>query len=339
MLLNFIMQQKITEGNSKLMEWIEVNIYTTSYGVEPVCGRLMQIGITGFVIKDSKDFEEFLKNKTGNWDYIDDELMQLKDCETCVTVYLADNSQGNETLSCLRSEISILKENDKDNDFGRLAVELKGIREEDWANNWKQYFKPFTVGEKLVIKPSWEDYTLNDKRIILEIDPASSFGTGQHHTTRLCLEMMEKHVKSGDKLLDLGCGSGILSIAGILLGAGSAVAVDIEKNSADTALENAVKNNITEDKYKVLCGNIINDEFLRNEIGCGYDILTVNIVADVIITMCPFFKKFISKDSIIILSGIISERCQGVINAMSEQGYTMIETIEDNDWIALVYRT
>lgn len=320
------------------MNWTEVNIYTTTEGIDPVCGCLLKIGITGFVIKDAKDFEEFLNDKTGNWDYIDDDLMNLKDCETCVTVYLPDNSQGIDMLAALRSEMTALGIRDENKDFGRLAVELANVREEDWANNWKQYFKPLTVGNRLVIKPSWEDYNKDDNRIILEIDPASSFGTGQHNTTQLCLELIEKNLNKGDKLLDLGCGSGILSIASILLGAESVTAIDIDQNSVKIAKENAQKNNISEEKYTAYCGNVIDDADLVEKIGGGYDIIAANIVADVLIAMSPLFEKFIKKDGILILSGIISERCHEVIDAVEAKGYTLIEKREANDWVAVSFK-
>ena len=319
------------------MNWTEVNIYTTSEGADPVCGCLLNTGVTGFAIKDPKDFEEFLERKTGNWDYIDDDLMNMKDCETCVTVYLPDNSQGVDMLAAIRSEMSALKERDIGENFGRLAVELDSVREEDWANNWKQYFKPLTVGEKLVIKPSWENYTDDGKRTILEIDPASSFGTGQHNTTQLCLELLEKHLKGGEKLLDLGCGSGILSIAAMLLGAESAVAVDIDRNSVDIAAENAVKNHIPENSYTTFCGNVIEDHSLCERIGNGFHIITANIVADVLIAMSPLFGEFLNNGGILILSGIITERCDEVIEAVKAKGFTMLEIREKDGWAAVSF--
>lgn len=317
------------------MNWTEVNIYTTTEGIDPVCGCLLDIGATGFAIRDAKDFEEFLENKDGNWDYIDDDLMGLRDCETCVTVYLPDNSQGADMLSALRSEMSALKGRDEKDAFGRLAVELANVREEDWANNWKQYFKPLTVGEKLVIKPSWEQYDKNDGRTILEIDPASSFGTGQHNTTQLCLELLEKSIAGSERVLDLGCGSGILSIAALLLGAESVTAVDIDSNSVKIAKENAAKNNIPEDRYTAYCGNIIGDEALRDKIGSGYDIIAANIVADVLIAMSPLFERFVKKGGTLILSGIITERADEVINAMQSNGCKLIEQRESNGWAAI----
>lgn len=321
------------------MNWTEVNIYTTTEGIEPVCGCLLGIGVTGFVIKDSKDFEEFLADKNGNWDYIDDDLMNLKDCETCVTVYLPDDSQGADMLSALRSEMSALKERDENKAFGRLAAELANVREEDWANNWKQYFKPLTVGEKLVIKPSWENYDRNDNRTVLEIDPASSFGTGQHNTTQLCLELIEKNLKNGDRILDLGCGSGILSIAAMLLGAEEVTAVDISQNSVETAKENAAKNNIPAEKYTAYCGDIISDSGLAEKIGSGFDLIAANIVADVLIAMSPLFERFVKKGGTLILSGIITERADEVIEAVTSKGYTMLELREKDGWAAVAFKS
>ena len=214
-----------------IMNWVEMDIYTTTEGIEAVTGSLLGMGINGFVIKDAKDFQDFLDDKDGNWDYIDDDLMGLKNCETTVTVYLPENAQGLENLEAMKLELKALKKRDVNNEFGRLEYELKNVKEEDWANNWKQYFKPLCVGEKLLIKPSWEKVAEGEKRKILEIDPASSFGTGQHNTTQLCLELVEKNLHEGDRILDLGCGSGILSIGALLLGAESATAVDVDENS------------------------------------------------------------------------------------------------------------
>lgn len=319
------------------MNWTEVNIFTTTEGIDPVCGCLLCIGITGFVIKDAKDFEDFLADKTGNWDYIDDDLMNLKNCETCVTVYLPENSQGADMLSSIRSEMVALAGRDSEKKFGRLAVELANVREEDWANNWKQYFKPLRIGDKLLIKPSWENCDENEARVILEIDPESSFGTGQHHTTQLCLEQLERIISEGDRVLDLGCGSGILSIAALLLGASEATAVDIDANSVKIAAGNAEKNHIPKEKYTCFCGNVAGDEELCEKIGSGFDIITANIVADVLIAMSGVFGKFIRPGGKLILSGIISQRSEEVLDAMKNNGYILETVAEKEDWVACTF--
>lgn len=319
------------------MEWTEVNIYTASEGIELLCAKLMDIGIKGFVIQDAGDFNEFLENKDGKWDYIDEDLMGLSDCETRITVYLPSNSQGADMLLSIRAMLSELKESDTEGIYGRLEAELSSIREEDWANNWKQYFKPVKIGEKLVIKPSWEEYENDGSRIVLEIDPASSFGTGQHHTTRLCLELLEKSLKNGDRILDMGCGSGILSIGAMLLGAESAVAVDIEQNAAETALENAVKNRISPEKYETFYGNILTDENLAGRIDAKYDVIAANIVADVLIAMKDHFVRYIKNGGTLIVSGIIEERMHEVIGVLEKVGFRDPEINVKEGWAAVKF--
>lgn len=316
------------------MNWTEVDIFTSTEGIEPLSAVLMEIGITGFAVKDAKDFEFFLNDKNGNWDYIDDDLMGLKDCETTLTVYLPDNSQGLDMLNSIKNELIRLKSTDINNEYGRLELSMRNVKEEDWANNWKKYFKPFNVGKHLLVKPSWEECENTDNRKILEIDPASSFGTGQHHTTRLCLELLEKYIKSGDKLLDIGTGSGILFIASILLGAKNAYAVDIEENSIRIAKENAEKNNISSDIFTAVQGNIISDEALVQKIGKSYDIITANIVADVIIAMGGIFPEFLKEKGILIISGIITERIDEVLKSLENSGFKVLEVYEKEGWNA-----
>ncbi len=319
------------------MEWAEINIYTTTAGIDSVTGILMDLGITGFVIKDAQDFEDFLENKTGNWDYIDDDLMGLKNCETTVTVYIRSDAEGAELFAAVKSALAALKSRDTDGAYGRLEYDMSNIREEDWANNWKQYFKPITIGEKLLIKPSWEAADPAEKRRILEIDPASSFGTGQHNTTRLCLELIEENLAQGEKLLDLGCGSGILSIGALLLGAESACAVDIDDNSVRIAAENAQKNGISPERYTAFCGDITSDEKLREKIGGGYDIVCANIVADVLIAMSGFFAGFLKDKGKLIVSGIIDTRREDVLSTISFCGFELVKSANSEDWNAAYF--
>ncbi|MDE6036346.1 MAG: 50S ribosomal protein L11 methyltransferase [Ruminococcus sp.] len=320
------------------MEWTEVNIYTTTPAIDLLCYRLEDIGIKGFAIRDAEDFNEFLENKYGKWDYIDEDLMGLSQCETCITVYLPDNNQGRDMLTAIRSMLTEIKSTDTEGLYGRLEAELSSIREEDWANNWKQYFKPIKIGDRLIIKPSWEECTDCGERKILEIDPASSFGTGQHHTTRLCLELLEKSLKGGEQILDMGCGSGILSIGAILLGAENAVAVDIEENAVSTARENAEKNNIPLEKYRTYFGNILTDSTLADTIDMKYDIITANIVADVLIAMKNHFSRYIKENGVLIVSGIITERAEEVVSAIRSAGFEVTEINEKEGWSAVSLR-
>lgn len=322
------------------MDFTKVTIYTTTEGVEPVCGLLMDIGVTGFEIEDAQDFQDFLSDTTIHWDYVEEELMQkMEHCETCVKIYLPNNAQGHQMLLDTRDALARLKASDSGAEFGRLALDCEGIREEDWANNWKQYFKPFPVGEKLYIKPTWESAKGAEGRKILEIDPSSSFGTGQHNTTRLCLQALEQTIRTGDRVLDLGCGSGILSIAALLLGAKEITGVDIDENSVKIAGENLRQNRIEEDQFSLFCGDITSNPGLRETIGLhSYDVVAANIVADVIIGMSPCFMEFLKTDGTLLVSGIIANRRRDVLDALTGQGFTLVSEHEKEDWMAFAFR-
>lgn len=318
------------------MEFKKIDIYTESEAVYPLTMMISELGINGFEIHDSADFEDFLENKEMNWDYVDDDLMNLKNVKTHITCYLQENIQGAEMMTALKGALDDIKSRDKENFFGSLEIKTDSIREEDWANNWKQYYKPFNVGNKLIIKPTWEKVENAGERKVLEIDPASSFGTGQHHTTKLVMETLEEVISGGESVLDLGCGSGILSIAALLLGAKRAVMTDVFLNAVNTASENVEQNGFDKDCYSAYCGNIIDDEKLREKIGTGYDVITANIVADVIIKMCPLFRGFLKENGRLIVSGIITERLDQVKSALSENGIEIEKITEEEGWNALL---
>ncbi len=310
--------------------FIQIDIYTSSAAVDGITARLSDLGITGFQISDSADFEDFLADKNANWDYVDDSLMGLKTAEPKITVYVHDNAQGKEQLESVRAMVEELKLSNSDGFYGNLRMELANVKEEDWANNWKQYYKPFRVGKSLIIKPSWEEFDAREGDRILEIDPASTFGTGQHHTTKMVMETLEDVITGGERVLDLGCGSGILTIAAFLLGAEKAVICDIFENAVNTASENIKKNGF--ESFSAFCGNISEDKSLRGKIGGGFDVICANIVADVIIDMSPYFSEFAAENAVLIVSGIIDERLEEVLYALKAANWKTVSQKREEGW-------
>lgn len=316
------------------MEWQQVKITIDAQNIDTVMGALIMAGITGFEIEDPREFDEFLENSC-YYDYIDEDVMSLKDAPASVKIYLPENAQGMETLNAVKAQLARLK-----SEFGvESELSFVGMREEDWANNWKKYFKPIKIGERLVIKPSWEELADPEGRIVLEIDPSSSFGTGTHATTQLCLEALEDIVTDGCSVLDMGCGSGILSVGAMLLGAGDITGVDIEEDSVRVSTENARMNGIDLDRFKLHLGNILEDEALADKIGKReYDVVVANIVADVVIAMSPLFKRYLAPKGTLITSGIITERIEDVVFALDKAGFRIMDIRRRDDWAAITAR-
>lgn len=321
------------------MDWIKVSIFTTSKGIEPVSGRLYQLGIAGIEIEDEQDFNDFLEENKQYWDYVDEELVEKMKGETKVKTYVSDDTEGRELLLAIKSTLSELKALDDNNEFGRLAIEIDSMTEQDWANNWRQYFHTMEIGEKVMIKPEWEELKEPTDRVVFNIEPGMSFGTGSHYTTQLCIEALEKYIKPDVNMLDLGCGSGILSIISLLLGAEKAVAVDIDPNAVDTAYQNADRNNIDRSKYTVLSGNVVTDTDIQTEISKNkYDVVAANIVADIIIALAPKAKEYMSDDGVFITSGIITDRADDVKETLEENGFEIITVNQRKDWVSMVCR-
>ncbi len=322
------------------MDWLEVFVETSQEGLEIICGLLYSCGLTGLMIEDKNEFEAFLENPHRDWDYIGDELLEEKNLKTTgITFFVTDNINGMETLNLVKSGLKSIMETEKEFDLGSLNVTIKNVKEEDWANNWKKYFKPFPIGEKIIIKPSWEEFSEATDKVILKIDPGHIFGTGTHETTQCCIEHIENYVKKGDKVLDIGCGSGILSLASILLGAEYAALVDIDPNAIKIVTENMELNDIAKDKFDVYAGNILEDEsFISLFGGKTYDVVEANIVADVIIALCPLLPQFIKDNGLFISSGIISDRLEDVVNDLDENGFKIEEIKRKKDWVAICSR-
>ena len=319
------------------MNWIEISITTTSEGIEPVCGNLYQLGITGLQIEDENDFKDFLENNHQFWDYVDEDLIKEKEKETCIKAYVSDNASGNEMLIAIKQAIENLKAYDTNGEYGKLEISLGNLSEEDWANNWKKYFHPMNIGNKILIKPEWEELTESTDRIVFNINPGMTFGTGSHYTTQLCIEELENYIDKEKNVLDLGCGSGILSVISLMLGAKSALAVDIDPNCVDIAYQNAKRNNVDIQKYDVISGNILDDEDICQYIKKNkYNVVLANIVADVIIASLSLVKQVISDDGVFITSGIIEDRIDDVKNALEENGFEILKINRRKDWAAMV---
>ena len=319
------------------MDWIKVTVYTTTAGLEVVSGRLMQLGITGIVTEDETEFNAFLEETKDAWDYVDEDLVRSMSGESRVIVYVSDDISGRELLAAINASMAELGTMNEDGIYGRLAVEIEGTKTEDWANAWKQYFHTMEIGERILVKPYWEEIEKPQDRVVFSINPGMSFGTGSHETTQLCLTQLEKYITPDSLMLDLGCGSGILSVVSLLLGAKKAVAVDIDPNCIDTAYENADMNGISRDRYKVISGNVVTDPDVKAIISeHKYDVVAANIVADVIIGLAPAARLYMKEGGVFITSGIIDGRQDEVRSALESEGFTVINTERRKDWWSIV---
>lgn len=318
------------------MKFNEVTIHTTTAGSEVVSGVLFNEGISCFSVEDPKDLLEMLENKTVPVDYVEEGLIR-EDGDVLVRVYLAENEQGQLQLEGVLAGVEKLKSLGEEW-LGSLEIELGETDEKDWENNWKQYFHPLPIGEKFLVVPSWEKVD-GEGRVVIEIDPASSFGTGRHETTALCLEAVEKLSPEDKNVLDMGCGSGILGIGAALLGAKHIDAVDIDMVATRIAGENAEKNNLEKGKMDIVCGNVLDDSALWQRFASGkYDIILANIVADIISDMLPLFNSCLDDNGKMVCSGIISPRKEFVLESLDKNGFAVEEIKEKNDWVAIICR-
>ena len=260
-----------------IMEWLEVHIDTNHAGLEPLEIFLSANGVDGVVIDDEQDFQSFLENNHQYWDYVDEDLEASMKGKSRITFYLPADGDGFDQLAHLRTALQGFKDAHAGK-YGTLLMTLENLKDADWENNWKQYYKPMEIGERLLVIPEWEQENVKGQakyagKVPLILEPGLTFGTGSHATTRLCLTALEEAVHGGETVLDLGCGSGILSIAALRLGAVSAKAVDIDDKCLTVAYENAALNGIGKDRYTVLVGDVLSNGALREALGGGYDVV------------------------------------------------------------------
>lgn len=318
------------------MKWLELKIDAAPAGLEPVSALLEDLGITGLVIDDEGDFQDFLEHNHAYWDYVDDQLMQEKKGLCRITFYLEDSPDGYNTLAQVRMALSRVKQEHPE--YGRLLLTMENMEDADWENNWKQFYKPMEIGDRLIVIPEWESTGVPEDRVALRLNPGLTFGTGSHATTRLCLTALEEAVHGGETVLDLGCGSGILSIAALRLGAVSAKAVDIDDKCLTVAYENAALNGIGKDRYTVLVGDVLSNGALRETLGGGYDVVVANIVADVIIGLAPMVRQFLKPGGLFLCSGIIDTRAGEVADALRQNGWEIETTQSGEGWYSYACR-
>ena len=306
------------------MDWIELTIKTNHAGSEAVSAILLETGvISGVSIEDPMDI---LDRSTSQWDYVDEKALNTDKNTVTVKAYISVHEDAQNIINSIKDKLTETKQY---MDIGEGSLSINNVKETDWSENWKQYYKPVEIGERVIIKPTWENIDAPDGKIVIEMDPGMAFGTGTHETTRMCVDLLQKYKVQNKKVLDLGTGSGILGITAVKLGAKSCLGVDIDKNAVKTANENARINNIS-DSFNAIYGN------LTDVVTGKFDIVTANIIADAICMLNQTVAQFLADDGVYITSGIINTRVEDVKNSLAENGFKIIEECFDDDWVAIV---
>lgn len=312
------------------MDWTEISIKTSQEGADIAAQAFYEVGITGLVIEDPDELSQLSKEEFF-WDYIDESMVGTSDGTVVIKAYLSSDSSLGEKLSLIKDKINWLKNRDLGVDLGSLDIELTSVREEDWSNTWKKYYKPMKVSDRIVIKPSWETYNKKKGQVILTLDPSMAFGTGTHETTMLCMQAIDQYIRPDHSLIDIGCGTGVLSIGALLLGAKAATAIDLDGNAVEIARKNAQINKVL-DRMTLVHGNLL------DEIEGSYDIVVANIIADVIIELSQYVTNYIKAGGLFISSGIIHERLDEVIEQIESVGLIIEKVAKMGEWAMVVSR-
>lgn len=309
------------------MDWMEVVVHTTTMGADVVSELLMNAGAVGTAIEDRYDVTSS-KKEDGMWDMIDEDVLAKMSEDVLVKAYFKKDAHVQETMLLVSEQLAGLKRIEMGFDMGTLELDSQNVKEQDWAENWKKYYKPFRAGEHLVIKPSWESYEAQPGDLVLELDPGMAFGTGTHETTFMCMEQLEKYVTPGCKTIDVGCGSGILALAAAKLGASDVLAIDLDELAVKVAAENTQKNGLSD------CVRVVHGDLLEKAEEKA-DVIVANIIADVICFLCGPAKKHLLPGGTFICSGIIWEREDDVQRALAAAGYTVCNRLAKGSWVCL----
>lgn len=309
--------------------WIEIAVNTSHEAVEAVTAIFSECGIGSVSIEDPADIINSNTNPH-DWDYIEESLLPKDTDEVKVKGYVMCNEgPDSEKIKTIVKQIENLidKLDGYGIDKGKGEIATRQVKEEDWANSWKKYYKPFKIGDHIVIKPSWEEYLPEDRDIVIELDPGMAFGTGSHETTRMCIEFLQEYLKPGFTVYDVGCGSGILSIASSKLGAGKVVGIDIDEVAVKSSIENVRISKAANVEIKK--GNLL--DLVKGRA----NIIVANIIADVIINLNRDIPEFLERDGIFICSGIINDRLEDVKASLIDNGFKILEVKKMGEWAAI----
>ena len=305
--------------------WIEVRVITSSEAIEPISGIFYGLNSQGVAVEDPNDL---LTRDQGplTWDFADINVLEHKGEFTVVKSYFLADENVEEIVSITKEKLKEIQE--MGIDIGKGIVECDKIKEEDWANNWKKYYKPSNITDRIVVKPMWEEYVPKNSELVIELDPGMAFGTGTHETTRRCVKALEKYVEYDSTVFDVGCGSGILAIAAAKLGAKLALGVDLDPVAVESAKENVGLNDL--DNIEILEGNLL------DVINGKADIVVANIIAEIICILTGDVSKALNKGGLFITSGIIHERVDMVTSTLKECGIEVMEVNKDGEWNCIV---
>ena len=305
-------------------KWFEVKVVTISEAVEPISGIFYSLDVKGVSIEDANDMKIKEENKLC-WYIADVNIFEFGEDDAVVRGYFNESEDMNETIKYIEEKIEDLKSIGID--VGKGLVTTKNVYQEEWATSWKKYYKPLRIGNKILIKPIWEEAEAKEGDIVVELDPGMAFGTGTHETTSMCVELLEKYLKENHTVFDIGTGSGILSIVSSKLGAKNVVGVDLDKVAVESAKENVAFNKI--ENVEILHGDLV------DVIEGKADIVVANIIAEVIVYLTSIIKPFVKENGYFITSGIIKDRKQDVLDALNKDGFEVIEITEKGEWVAI----